>query len=95
MICLIKEIADHVIPKGNEARKGMDDIMGGKILTLPSDLIRKGHEEGLITGREEGRSIERLDSIRNMIKCDVPKDKILELYTEEEYTLAVKNDSKP
>ena len=35
MICLIKEIADHVIPKENEARKGMDDIMGGKVLTLP------------------------------------------------------------
>lgn len=46
MICLIKEIADHVIPKENEARKGMDDIMGGKVLTLPSDLIRQGREEG-------------------------------------------------
>lgn len=46
MICLIKEIADHVIPKENEARKGVDEIMGGNILTLPSDLIRKGREEG-------------------------------------------------
>ena len=51
MICLIKEIADHVIPKENEARKGMDDIMGGKVLTLPSDLIRQGREEGLSQGR--------------------------------------------
>lgn len=58
MICLIKEIADHVIPKENEARKGVDEIMGGNILTLPSDLIREeraaGREEGLVTGREEG-----------------------------------------
>ena len=46
MICLIKEIADYIIPKENEARKGMDDIMGGKVLTLPSDLIRQGREEG-------------------------------------------------
>lgn len=51
MICLIKEISDHVIPKENEARKGMDDIMGGKVLTLPSDLIRQGREEGLSQGR--------------------------------------------
>ena len=51
MICLSKEIADHVIPKENEARKGMDDIMGGKVLTLPSDLIRQGREEGLSQGR--------------------------------------------
>ena len=57
------------------------------LLMRDNEMIRKG--------REEGRSIERLDSIRNMIKCDVPKDKILQLYTEEEYTLAVKNDSKP
>ena len=57
MICLIKEIADHVIPKENEVWKGMDDIMGGKVLTLPSDLIREGREEGLterlITGRNQ------------------------------------------
>ena len=53
MICLIKEIADHVIPKENEARKGMDDIMGGKVLTLPSDLIRQGREEGIQLGKSE------------------------------------------
>ena len=88
MICLIKEITDHVIPKENEARKGMDDIMGGKILTLPSDLIREGREEGLIAGRE----IERLDSIRNMIKYGIPKEKILELYSEEEYSLATREN---
>lgn len=52
MICLIKEISDHVIPKENDARKGVDEIMGGNILTLPSDLIR----EGRAAGREEGRT---------------------------------------
>ena len=99
MICLIKEIADHVIPKENEARKGMDDIMGGNVLTLPSDLIREGREEGLVAGREEGliagREIERLDSIRNMIKYGIPKEKILELYTNEEYALATKESNSP
>ena len=53
MICLIKEIADHVIPKENEAWKGVDEIMGGNILTLPSDLIREGREEGLEKGRTD------------------------------------------
>lgn len=57
---IIKEIADHVIPKENEARKGVDEIMGGNILTLPSDLIREeraaGREEGLATGLEKGRN---------------------------------------
>lgn len=56
IICLIKEIADHVIPKENEAWKGVDEIMGGNILTLPSDFIREGREEGLATGLEKGRT---------------------------------------
>ena len=54
MICLIKEIADHVIPKGNEVRKGMDDIMGGKILTLPSDLIQQGRNETVFSYAQKG-----------------------------------------
>lgn len=54
MICLIKEIADHVIPKGNEARKGMDDIMGGKVLTLPSDLIEEGRKQTIFSFVQDG-----------------------------------------
>ena len=65
MICLIKEISDHVIPKENEARKGMDDIMGGKILTLPSDLIREGREEGIAFGINQGRLNEIFSSVQD------------------------------
>ena len=54
MICLIKEIADHVIPKENEARKGVDEIMGGNILTLPSDLIREGRNDTIFSYVEKG-----------------------------------------
>ena len=42
MICLIQQIADYVIPKGNKIRKGIGEIMGGNILTLPSDYIEQG-----------------------------------------------------
>ena len=42
-------------------------------------------------GREEGRNAERTESIRNMIKCGVAKEKILELYTEEEFEKATKD----
>lgn len=41
--------------------------------------------------REEGRNAERTESIRNMIKCGVAKEKILELYTEEEFEKATKD----
>ena len=68
MICLIKEIADHVIPKENEVRKGMDDIMGGKVLTLPSDLIRQGREEGIEAGREEGIQLGKSETIFSFVQ---------------------------
>ncbi len=37
MIVLIEEIADYIIPEDNEIRKGLGEIMGGKILKLRSE----------------------------------------------------------
>ena len=77
MITLIEKIADHIIPKDNEnIRERLGDIMGGKILQLESERLR-----------EE----ERIDAIRNMIKYDVSKEKILQDYSEEEYNEAIKS----
>ena len=77
MITLIEESADHIIPKDNEnIRERLGDIMGGKILQLESERLR-----------EE----ERIDAIRNMIKYDVLKEKILQDYSEEEYNEAIKS----
>ena len=43
MIVFIKEIADHIIPKDNEIRKGLGEIIGGKILKLRSEeLLEQG-----------------------------------------------------
>ena len=77
MITLIEEIADHIIPKNSEKiRERLGNIMGGKILQLESERLR-----------EE----ERIDAIRNMIKYDVSKEKILQDYSEEEYNEAIKS----
>ena len=75
MITLIEEIADHIIPKDNKnVRERLGDIMGGKILQLESERLR-----------EE----ERIDAIRNMISLGLTKEKILTIYSEEEYNEAV------
>ena len=77
MITLIEEIADYIIPKDSEnVRERLGNIMGGKILQLESERLR-----------EE----ERIDAIRNMIKYDVSKEKILQDYSEEEYNEAIKS----
>ena len=105
MITLIEEIADYIIPKGNEnVRERLGNIMGGKILKLESErLLEKGQllgeakgraagqAEGRIQGQAEGRKTERIEAIQNMIKYDVSKEKILQDYSEEEYNEAIKS----
>ena len=77
MITLIEEIADHIIPKDNEKiRERLGDIMGGKILQLESERLREK---------------ERIDAIRNMVSLGLTKEKILTIYSEEEYNEAIKS----
>ena len=104
MITLIEKIADHIIPKDNEnVRERLGDIMGGKILQLESErLLEKGQllgeakgraagqAEGRIQGQAEGRKTERIEAIQNMISLGLTKEKILTVYSEEEYNEAVK-----
>ena len=46
-------------------------------------------EEAIREGRELGLEQGRLDAIRNMISLDIPKERILTKYSEEEYQKAV------
>ena len=82
MIVLIEEIADYIIPEDNAIRKGLGEIMGGKILKLRS-------EELLEQGEARGEARGRIDAIQNMIKYNVPKEKILLDYTSDEYEEAL------
>ena len=101
MITLIEEIADHIIPKDNEkVRERLGDIMGGKILKLESERLlekgqllgeAKGRAAGRIQGQTEGRKTERIEAIQNMISLGLTKEKILTVYSEEEYNEAVKS----
>ena len=100
MITLIEEIADHIIPKDNKnVRERLGDIMGGKILQLESERLlekgqllgeTKGRAAGLIQGQAEGRKTERIEAIQNMISLGLTKEKILTVYSVEEYNEAVK-----
>ena len=74
--------------------------MGGKILKLESERLlekgqllgeAKGRAAGLIQGQAEGRKTERIEAIQNMISLGLTKEKILTVYSEEEYNEAVKS----
>ena len=94
MIVLIEEIADYIIPEDNEIRKGLGEIMGGKILKLRSEeLLEQGEARGRLTGLREGRLTglheAKIDAIQNMIDLGLTKEQILRKYSPEEYEEAL------
>ena len=92
MIVLIEQIADYIIPKNNTIRKGLGDVMGGKILKLQSEeLLELGEARGKAKGRLEGKREERLDAIQNMMDLGLPKEQILRKYSLEEYEAALRS----
>lgn len=51
---LITRIADYIFADADRAKKGIGEVMGGKVLELESDkLIAKGKEQGLELGKQE------------------------------------------
>ena len=51
---LIIKIADYIFRKEEDIRKGIGDIMGGKVLELESERLKV---EGKAIGRAEGEAI--------------------------------------
>ena len=48
---LIIKIADYIFRKEDDVRKGIGDIMGGKVLELESERLKaEGLQEGMIAG---------------------------------------------
>lgn len=82
MIVLIEEIANYIISEDNAIRKGLGEIMGGKILKLRS-------EELLEQGEAKGKREERLEAIQNMLDLGLIKEQILKKYSLEEYEKAL------
>ena len=92
MIVLIEQIADYIIPKNNTIRKGLGNVMGGKILKLQSEeLLELGEARGKAKGRLEGKREERLDAIQNMMDLGLTKEQILRKYSLEEYEAALRS----
>ena len=51
-----------------------------------------GFNDGVERGISQGTQTANTKAIKNMIKLNVPKDKIIECYSEAEYNVAIKDD---
>ena len=91
---LYMEIADYIIPEDNEIRKGLGEIMGGKILKLRSEeLLELGEARGEARGRLTGLHEAKIDAIQNMIDLGLTREQILRKYSPEEYEEAINSMS--
>ena len=54
---LIVRISDYIFQKEEKIRKGVDEVMGGKVLQLESErLLELGEARGKIIGKAEGKA---------------------------------------
>lgn len=62
MTKLIVKISDYIFREENDVRKGIGDIMGGKVLELESERLKaEGRTEGEAIGQIQGEN--RLGSL--------------------------------
>ena len=81
------EVRDMILTEYNEEQH----IKNEKNISYDdgfNDGVECGIEQGIIKGTQQTK----IEAIKNMIKLSVPKDKIIECYSEAEYNAAIKYD---
>ena len=73
LVGLITKISDYILRKEEIIRKGVGDVMGGKVLELESErLLRigkaEGRAEGRAEGKAEGRAEEQMNAAREFVR---------------------------
>lgn len=72
---LIVKIADHIFEKEEDIRKGIGDVMGGKVLELESERLKaEGRTEGEAIGQVQGET--RLGSLITRLLQDQRTEEI-------------------
>mgnify|MGYP005893817447 CR=1 FL=1 len=72
---LIVKIADHIFEKEEDIRKGIGDVMGGKVLELESERLKaEGRTEGEAIGQARGET--RLGSLITRLLQDQRTEEI-------------------
>ena len=79
---LILRISDYILRNKEKARKGLGDVMGGKVLELESDrLIQKGLEQGITKSisalLRKGKTVEEISDL-----LDLSLDYVQKIQTE-------------
>ena len=88
---LIVRISDYIFRKEEKVRKGVDEVMGGKVLQLESERLLElgeargkiiGKAEGIAEGKAEGEA--RLSALINRLILDKRLEEIQRVVTSED-----------
>ena len=75
LVSLMKYIADYELENYADLQKEVGDIMGGKVLDLPSDKLREQFAEG----KAEGELKNALDVYKKCISRGMTKEEALDI----------------
>ncbi len=87
---LIVRISDYIFRKEEKVRKGVDEVMGGKVLQLESERLReegmaigeaRGEARGKAIGKAEGEA--RLSALINRLLLEGRSDEVQRVVTSE------------
>ena len=80
---LIIRISNYIFREEEKVRKGVDEVMGGKVLQLESERLR---EEGMAIGKAEGKAEgeARLSALINRLILEGRSDEIQKVVTDKE-----------
>lgn len=78
---LIIRISNYIFREEEKVRKGVDEVMGGKVLQLESERLR---EEGMAIGKAEGKAEgeARLSALINRLILEGRSDEIQKVVTD-------------
>ena len=66
---MIVRISDYIFRKEEKIKKGIDEVMGGKVLQLESErLFELGEARGTIIGKAEGKAEGKLQAKKEIVQ---------------------------
>ena len=81
---LSKKVVDNIARKYERIKKGVDGIMGGKVIeTEAKKMYNRGINEGILLGEENGRSEGEQNKLKELIKKKLAKGKSISQIADE------------
>ncbi|MCI5936033.1 MAG: hypothetical protein MRZ65_11055 [Lachnospiraceae bacterium] len=84
---LMRKLVDYMLKKQVQLKEGVDNIMGGKVLPLPSDVLREAESRGIVKGEVIGKNKNIVSLTRKKYAKQMDVKSIADFMEEDETTI--------